>query len=177
MRKKGWYGPNRCCLCKEEAESVEHLFVSCRFLKKVFGGLSCILNVHLDWSAPTFQENLTCWLSRKGYLLYMHFFIIWNIWKARNSLCFEDQEPTLNRLLYFIYDDFLTFKPPLIHKHRIRNIGNPPTLVYPSIFFDGAAAKDLGGAGFGIWLNEFHLLAFKLGCGRSTNTRAELLAL
>ena len=58
--KKGWCGPNRCCLCKEEAESVEHLFVSCRFLKEVIGGLSCILNVYLDWSAHTFQENLTC---------------------------------------------------------------------------------------------------------------------
>ena len=49
--------------------------------------------------------------------------------------------------------------------------------MYPTIFFDGAAAKDVGGAGFVIWLNELHLLAFKLGCGRSTNTRAELLAL
>ena len=80
----------------------------------------------------------------------MPFFIIWNIWKARNHLCVEDQEPSLNRLLFIIYDDFLTFKPPLILKHRIRNIGKSPTLVYPLIFFDGAAAKDLGGAGFGI---------------------------
>ena len=44
-------------------------------------------------------------------------------------------------------------------------------------FFDGAAAKNLWGAGICLWLNDFHLLAFKLGCGSCTNTRAELLAL
>ena len=83
----------------------------------------------------------------------------------------------MNRLLYIIYDNFMTFKPPLIHKNKIRNIGKSPTSVYPMIFFDGAAAKNLGGAGIYLWLNELHFLAFKLGCGSCTNTRAELLAL
>ena len=86
-------------------------------------------------------------LSLKGCLLYLPFFVVCYIWKARNSLCFEAQEPILNRLLYIIYDDFMTYKPPLIHKHRIRNIGKSPTYVYPMIFFDGAAANKLGGAG------------------------------
>ena len=83
----------------------------------------------------------------------------------------------MNRLLYIIYDDFMTFKPPLTQKHRIRNIGKSPTSVYPMIFFDGAAAKNLGGAGICLWLNELHILDFKLGCDSCTNTRAELLAL
>ena len=38
-------------------------------------------------------------------------------------------------------------------------------------------ADSIGGAGVCIWLNEQHSLSIKLGCGRSTNTRAELLAL
>ena len=59
--------------------------------------------------------------------------------------------------------------------HRIRNIEKSPTSVFPMIFFDGAAANNMGGAGFCLWLNEHHLLAFKLGCGSCTNTRAELL--
>ena len=45
-------------------------------------------------------------------------------------------------------------------------------------FFDGAAADDdLGGASFVLHLSDSHFLSFSLGCGKSTNTRAELLAL
>ena len=143
----------------------------------MIGGVICIFNVHIHWNASTFLENLSIWLTQKGILQYLPIFIIWNIWKARNRLCFDDQEPILNRLLYIIYDDVMTFKPPPIHKHRIRNIGKSPTSVYPMIFFYGAAANMLGGAGIYIWLNEQHMLAFKLGCGSCTNTRAELLAL
>ena len=45
------------------------------------------------------------------------------------------------------------------------------------VFFDGAAAKHIAGAGLCIWLNNHHQFAFKLGCGCSTNTREKLLAL
>ena len=30
---KGWHGPNRCFLCKGDAETVEHIFVGCLFVK------------------------------------------------------------------------------------------------------------------------------------------------
>ena len=138
--------------------------------------LRCLLNCKLAniilWNAPTFLENLSNWVSNKGILLYLPIFIIWNIWKARNSLCFDDQEPILTSLLHIIFDEVKTFMPLQKHRHRIRNIGKSPTAVYPMIFFDGAAANNMGGAGFCLWLNEQHLLAFKLGCGSCTNTRA-----
>jgi len=50
-------------------------------------------------------------------------------------------------------------------------------LVFPCGFFDGASAGNIGGVGFLIYLNESHYFNFALGCGHSTNTRAELLAL
>ena len=33
--KRGWIGPNRCALCKDEEEIVSHLFVSCTYACKV----------------------------------------------------------------------------------------------------------------------------------------------
>ena len=48
---------------------------------------------------------------------------------------------------------------------------------YPCGFFDGAASENIGGAGFVIHLNVAYCISFSLGCGCSTNTRAELLAL
>ena len=62
-------------------------------------------------------------------------------------------------------------------KKRIRNIGPSPLISYPCGFFDGATAGNIGGAGFVIHLNATYFISFSLGCGRSTNTRFELLAL
>ena len=62
-------------------------------------------------------------------------------------------------------------------KQKSRIIGPSPRLSYPCGFFDGAAAKDLGGAGFVLHLSKLHFFAFSLGCGSSTNNKAGLLAL
>ena len=73
---------------------------------------------------------------------------------------------------------FLCFLHPAPnHKQKRKNIGPTPQLFYPSGYFDGAAAKELGGAGFVLHLSNLHFIAFSLGCGSSANTRAELLAL
>ena len=61
--------------------------------------------------------------------------------------------------------------------HKARNIGPEPLKSFPCGFFDGAAAENLGGSGFVIYINDSHYFSFSMGCGRSTNTRAELLAL
>ena len=60
---------------------------------------------------------------------------------------------------------------------RIRNIGSSPLINYPCVFFDGAAAGNIGGAGFVIHLNASYCISFSLGCGWSRNTRSELLVL
>ena len=62
-------------------------------------------------------------------------------------------------------------------KLRIRNIGPSPLIIYPCGFFDGAAAGNIGGAGFVIFLNDDYYISFSLGCGSSSNTKDELLAL
>ena len=171
------YGPNRCYVCNEEAETVDHLFVGCLFLKKMILGLNSLFKVHFLWNAPTFMENISNWVSKAGDFRYLPLFLTWNIWKARNCMLFEDRRPLIAALLHVILDEVNTHKPVMKYRNKIRNIGKPPVSKYPGFFFDGATAKGIGGAGFCIWLNDHHLFDFKLGCGSSTNTRAELLAL
>ena len=60
---------------------------------------------------------------------------------------------------------------------KLRNIGSPHVLSFPMGFFDGAATDISRGAGVYILISEFHQLHIKMGCGISTNTRAELLEL
>ena len=67
--------------------------------------------------------------------------------------------------------------PVPVKKEKIRAIGDGPDLVYPCGFFDGATTTSLGGVGVNIVISRTHKLSFMLGCGSSTNTRAELLDL
>ena len=96
--------------------------------------------------------------------------------KLRNGCIFEDKHP-------FVYCIFLQIET-LMHlftvpkkRKKIRNTGMPPLIYYPCGFFYGAAAGNIGGSGFVIHLSCSHCLYFSLGCGSSTNTRSELLAL
>ena len=85
--------------------------------------------------------------------------------------------PNIVSLLHIILDEVNSYKVPLKSRNKTRNIGKPPVSKFPMVFFDGTTANFIGGAGICIWLNDHHLFAIKLGCGSSTNTRAELLAL
>ena len=62
--------------------------------------------------------------------------------------------------------------PSVIKVKKSRNLGPGPTLVYPCGFFDGASAKNAGGVGFCLFLNESHSFEFALGVGSCTNTKA-----
>ena len=62
-------------------------------------------------------------------------------------------------------------------KKKSQQIGPKPIHAFPVGFFDGAAQRNLGGAGFVIYISETHYFCFSVGCGICTNTRAELLAL
>ena len=67
--------------------------------------------------------------------------------------------------------------PPVIKVKKSRILGPGHVLVYPGGFFDGAFAKNVGGVGFYLFLNESHSFEFALGVGNCTNTKAELVGL
>ena len=94
----------------------------------------------------------------------------------RNNCLFDNKLFSMTYILHQVKALCLLY-PASKQKQKIRIIGPSPQLSYPCGFFDGAAAKYLGGAGFVLHLSDLHFLAFSLGCGSSTNTRAELLAL
>ena len=50
-------------------------------------------------------------------------------------------------------------------------------MVYPIGFFDGVSTNNHEGTGVYLVISKEHFYYIKMGCGLSTNTRAELLAL
>ena len=46
---------------------MDHLFVGCLFMKKMILGLNCLFEVNILWTAPTFMENISNWVSKNGF--------------------------------------------------------------------------------------------------------------
>jgi len=69
------------------------------------------------------------------------------------------------------------YVPPVKKRKKTRVLGPGPNLVYPCGFFDGASAKNIGGVGICLYLNETHSFEFVVGTGLCTNTKAELVGL
>ena len=94
----------------------------------------------------------------------------------RNNCLFENKMLSVSDIIQQVKSLSLLYPIPK-QKHKIRYIGSSPQIIFPRGFFDGAAAGDLGVAGFVLHLSDSHSIGFSLGCGKSSNTRAELLAL
>ena len=56
-------------------------------------------------------------------------------------------------------------------------MGPEPVIAYPFGFFDGVATSSIGGVFIYLSISHVHSFNLKLGCGHSTNTKDELLAL
>ena len=111
----------------------------------------------------------------KAAYRYLPIFIFWNIWILRNKCIFENWKPAIPALIFRI-EGLLNTYPAPTKSYKIRKIGPKPVLTFPCGFFDGAAADNISGSGFVIYLNEQHYFCFSIGSGLGTNTRAELLA-
>ena len=102
LRKGGLEGPLRCILCKECEESLQHLFLECKFFREVW---------HQAYKEPQFELTLSTnwddifvrWKDYyQGSLLNKPYFarawdalpryICWKIWTTRNKEIFEGEK-------------------------------------------------------------------------------------
>ena len=133
--QRGWFGPNKCCLCKTNVESVDHLFVGFPFVHEVIHNLSYLFDVNLIWFDISMAGNLSSWVKKNGRLLYLPFFFIWNLWKTRNCLIFENVVPNIPRLYHVIMSEVDSYLVPLVNRPKGRIIGDPLGKIYPMVFF------------------------------------------
>ena len=60
IRKRGMEGHLRCILCKESEESLEHLFIECKFSREVWN--QAYKDLHFDLILPTnWNDIFACW--------------------------------------------------------------------------------------------------------------------
>jgi hypothetical protein len=95
-----------CCMCKNGAESVEHLLLHCPFAGEIWAMVFGLFGVY--WVMPrTILELLECWQGCFGN--HRHFPIwrvipqclMWSIWRERNGRSFENCEQSYVEIKFF----------------------------------------------------------------------------
>ncbi|XP_071709230.1 uncharacterized protein [Rutidosis leptorrhynchoides] len=84
-----------CCLCEETFEDENHIFLHCDTSHQIWSKVAQWTNISLpSWSS---LANLWAWIDsvpiRKNRRLIVTIIIyatLWNIWRLRNSIIFED---------------------------------------------------------------------------------------
>lgn len=89
--------PSRCCLCRQDGESIDHLFARCPFTEQIW--ITMASELGMQWnSVQSIQALLQMVVavagSQKLKLLWnsgvMH--VLWSIWAERNRRIFGDQD-------------------------------------------------------------------------------------
>jgi len=107
LRKKHVILVDRCCMCKQNGELVNHLLLHCDVAYALwsvifthFGLFGVMPRSVLDLFARwwTFERPMSTVIWKMVLTC-----ILWCVWKERNNRCFEDLERSLEDILAFFF--------------------------------------------------------------------------
>jgi hypothetical protein len=169
-------GPGLCPLCKQNKETVKHLFIHCTFAFDVWNMVLKDLSLVRSWLGNTIHECFTSWTTTNPSAASLPTFLNWHIWNERNHTLFEEGTPSAQKVV------FKTISALKLHGSRIKStFTRPQKMVVPVdkavAWFDGAAQQKEGicGAGGKIVINNSTSYSWTFNCGKGSNTKAELL--
>ena len=103
LKRRGMTLANRCFMCEEEEETIDHLLIHCKFAKMLWDLLLSIVGISWVFS-NTVLHTLIAWQGaavgkkRKKIWLAAPLCLFWNLWRARNRLVFENETPSVQRI-------------------------------------------------------------------------------
>ena len=105
VQKRGWALANRCFMCLEKEETIDHLLLHCSKTRVLWDLIFTLFGV--SWVLPSsVRETLLSWQGsfvgkkRKKVWRVAPLHIFWTVWKARNRLAFKDDMLSIQRLKY-----------------------------------------------------------------------------
>ena len=127
LKKRGRALANRCFLCEEGEETIDHLLLHCSKAKILSDLLLAIFGV--SWVFPlSVKETLLSWHGsfvgkrRKKAWMAAPLCIFWTIWRERNRLVFEDVIISINMMKS-------TFLCSLLSSVNLHSVERPRPLV------------------------------------------------
>ena len=114
LQKRGWVMENRCFLCHKSEETIDHLLIHYEKTREVW--MVFLSSFGVSWVFPrSVKETLLGWrgsfVGKKRKVAWQlgPLCLFWVIWKARNSIAFEDCELSIQRLkasfVYFLWSE------------------------------------------------------------------------
>ena len=99
LKRRGIPLINRCFLCEDDEETIDHLLIHCLRAKMLWDLFLAIIDS--NWVFPlTVRQLLLTWQSasvgkkRKRVLLAAPLCLFWTLWKERNRVAFENEAPS-----------------------------------------------------------------------------------
>jgi len=112
LARRGLQHPDKCLLCDQEEETVQHILTSCVFARQVW--TTVLGRVGLQHLAPTLEfdtfKDWWRWAARrapKAARKGMNSLLIltaWSIWKMRNRCMFDGCQPAARPVLQEIHE-------------------------------------------------------------------------
>ena len=103
LKKRGIPLVNRCFLCKDDEETIDHLLIHCSRAKMLWNFFLVITDY--NWVFPlTVCQFLLAWQSasvgkkRKRVWLVAPLCLFWTLWNERNRTTFENETPFVHRM-------------------------------------------------------------------------------
>lgn len=110
LARRGLPHPDKCLLCDQQEETIDHLLISCVFVREVW--YKVLSGVNLQAVAPTSQDHsFQEWWRRAGRRVSAEhrkafntlvMLVAWETWKHRNRCVFDGMAPSIQELLEVI---------------------------------------------------------------------------
>jgi hypothetical protein len=107
LRKKHVIVIDRCCMCKTNGESVDHLLLHCEVARALWNAF--FSRFSLSWVMPLRVVDLfACWWTggrsqSAAAWKMVPCCILWCLWRERNDRQFEDKERSIEELISFFF--------------------------------------------------------------------------
>lgn len=144
--KHGHHGPFRCVICCSELESISHLFFRCPAVVALWQLFSSHF-LDPSWFPEDFISSASHWDKLRGKFRSLPFFLIWEVWLARNRCLFDDV-PFQNHRIFLAIMKWIDDRPsPVLSKWDGSICIRPHEVAIPAIYFDGACVEGVMGCG------------------------------
>ena len=103
LKRRGMSFANKCFMCEEEEETIDHLLIHCNFAKMLWNLFLSIVGI--SWVFPhSVLHTLLSWQGaavgkkRRKIWFAAPLCLFWNLWRARNMVVFENEVPSAQRI-------------------------------------------------------------------------------